>query len=56
MGQYHPCFKASNFPEIDTMLGKEEYNAALNCAREKGLIRLDNKDMVDLLKSLLQSV
>ncbi len=52
MEQYHPCFKASEFPAINRVLGKTEYDIALSSAKKKGLIRLDRKDMDTLLRSL----
>jgi putative pyruvate formate lyase activating enzyme len=52
MEQYHPCYKASRFPEINWMLSRAEYNAALAAAKKKGLVRLDKKEMADFLRNL----
>lgn len=40
MAQYHPCFKAHNFPEIDRRITGNEYRQARMCAVDEGL-RLD---------------
>lgn len=39
MDQYHPCYKANRFPEINRRITAEEYSEALEIARSKGLHR-----------------
>ncbi len=39
MEQYHPCFRASRFPEIDRRPTAEEFRQATDAAREAGLVR-----------------
>jgi len=52
MDQYRPCGKASEFPPIDRRLGNDEFQKALNLARNAGLHRLDQKDWLRILKKL----
>ena len=42
MDQYRPCHKASDWPELSRRISQEEYERALDAAREAGLRRLDN--------------
>jgi putative pyruvate formate lyase activating enzyme len=41
MDQYHPCYRADEYPPLALPLSKEEYAAALRLARRYGLTRLD---------------
>jgi putative pyruvate formate lyase activating enzyme len=41
MEQYHPCFKAAQYPPLHRRLTREEFDAALVMAHEAGLRRLD---------------
>lgn len=52
MGQYHPCGRAEDYPELRRPLTGEEYRQALAAAREFGLTRLDQPDLGRLLQSL----
>ena len=39
MDQYHPCYRAREFPELTRGITEEEYGEALKIAREEGLWR-----------------
>lgn len=39
MDQYRPCYKAFNYPEIARRITAEEYDEAIELAREAGLYR-----------------
>lgn len=41
MAQYHPAFKAREYPELNRRLRVEEYQAAIDLAKGLGLTRLD---------------
>jgi putative pyruvate formate lyase activating enzyme len=41
MDQYHPCYRAAEYPLLDRPLSRQEYLEALQFAREFGLHRLD---------------
>ena len=41
MGQYHPCYRADQYPEIDRRITPQEYKYALQTALDAGLSRLD---------------
>jgi len=41
MDQYHPCFKAIDYPPLDRRITIEEYRMAVKAARKAGLRRLD---------------
>ena len=41
MDQYHPCFKASQYPELDRPITNDEYQAAIDMAVNAGLYRFD---------------
>lgn len=41
MAQYHPCYKAFDFPEIARRVTPEEYRKVVRRARELGLTNLD---------------
>jgi putative pyruvate formate lyase activating enzyme len=42
MDQYHPCYRADDYPPLDRSVSRDEYLAALRLARQLGL-RLDNR-------------
>ncbi|MFZ5775821.1 MAG: radical SAM protein [Thermodesulfobacteriota bacterium] len=52
MDQYRPCGRARDFPPLDRVLLSEEYQAALAIADEAGLTRLDQRQVVELLRRL----
>jgi putative pyruvate formate lyase activating enzyme len=52
MDQYRPCGKAHQCPPINRRLTNEEYNEALDMARDAGLRRLDQRDWVRILRKL----
>ena len=41
MSQYRPMYKAFDFPEISRRITREEYEEAVDCARNLGLTNLD---------------
>jgi len=41
MGQYHPCYRASDNPPLDRPVTTQEYRRALEAAKRQGLTRLD---------------
>ena len=41
MGQYHPCYRADQYPEIDRRITPQEYKYALQTALDAGLSGLD---------------
>ena len=41
MDQYHPCYRAGEFPPLDRPLRPGEFQAALSAAARHGLHRLD---------------
>jgi len=41
MDQYHPCYRADQYPELARALRGEEYDAALVAAMRHGITRLD---------------
>ncbi|MET0092528.1 MAG: radical SAM protein [Sedimenticola sp.] len=43
MDQYHPCYRADNYPPLDRPLEANEYREAVNRALELGLRRLDSR-------------
>jgi putative pyruvate formate lyase activating enzyme len=43
MDQYRPCHKANTYPELNRRITREEYNEALEVAREAGIERLDKR-------------
>ncbi|WP_455222229.1 radical SAM protein [Kaarinaea lacus] len=46
MDQYHPCYRADEFPAVDRPLSLEEYQDALDTAHRAGLARLDRRQRV----------
>jgi putative pyruvate formate lyase activating enzyme len=55
MDQYHPCYRAHEYPEIDRMLSVEEYNQAMRAARAAGLHRFAEQDISRLVAMLAGS-
>jgi len=43
MDQYHPCYRADEYPAVDRPITKEEYQHARDLARRAGLERLDHR-------------
>ncbi|MHB9112117.1 MAG: radical SAM protein [Thermoleophilia bacterium] len=43
MDQYHPCFRASEYPPLDRPIRRQEYEEALRLAEKYGLRRLDRQ-------------
>jgi putative pyruvate formate lyase activating enzyme len=41
MAQYHPCYRAYEYPELARCITRAEWDQALHLAREAGLRRLD---------------
>ena len=52
MDQYRPCGRAGHFPPIDRRPTHEEYQDAMDGAREAGLTRLDERDWVRIFRKL----
>jgi putative pyruvate formate lyase activating enzyme len=44
MDQYHPCYRAWDYPPLDRSITASEYQAALQRARAHGLKRLDRRE------------
>jgi putative pyruvate formate lyase activating enzyme len=44
MAQYHPCHKASQFPELSRPITGEEFTEAVELAESYGLHRLDHRE------------
>ena len=49
MDQYHPCGELEKFPELNRAVTPQEYEEALNAAREAGLSRFDSRQRPILL-------
>ena len=43
MDQYHPCYRADNYPPLNRSLSRKEYREALKMADRFGLKRLDQR-------------
>ena len=43
MDQYRPAYKARHFPELSRPITRQEYNSAIEMARDAGLDRLDDR-------------
>ncbi len=43
MDQYHPCYRAGDYPPLDRSLRHDEYEQALDLAAKHGLQRLDSR-------------
>jgi putative pyruvate formate lyase activating enzyme len=46
MAQYRPCYEAANAPEVNRRITQQEYQRAVQLAREAGLRRLDERWLV----------
>lgn len=46
MDQYHPCYRADNYPPLNRSLSREEYREALKMADRFGLKRLDQRHVL----------
>jgi putative pyruvate formate lyase activating enzyme len=44
MDQYYPCGNAAKYPPLDHRVSRDEYEDALNAAREEGITRLDRRE------------
>jgi putative pyruvate formate lyase activating enzyme len=44
MDQYYPCGSAAKYPPLDHCITRDEYEEALNAAREEGISRLDRRE------------
>ena len=44
MDQYHPCYRADEYPPLDRPLSEREYASALGIAQRYGLWRLDRRE------------
>jgi putative pyruvate formate lyase activating enzyme len=53
MDQYRPCGRAKQFPPIDRRPTHEEFQDAMDAARQAGLTRLDERDWVRVLTKLV---
>ncbi|MCB2182267.1 MAG: radical SAM protein [Desulfobulbaceae bacterium] len=52
MEQYHPLYKARNYPPIDTPLSRAEYETAVKEAKNAGLKRLEQSGLLQLLEKM----
>jgi putative pyruvate formate lyase activating enzyme len=43
MDQYRPAFQAHHYPELNQRITREDYNSAVQMARDAGLTRLDER-------------
>jgi putative pyruvate formate lyase activating enzyme len=53
MDQYRPCGRAGDFPPIDRRPTHEEFQDAMNAAKDAGLTRLDERDWMRILRKLV---
>jgi len=49
MDQYRPCYRASDFPELNRRITNAEYVNAVQLAQDAGLCRLDDRRSMPLL-------
>lgn len=49
MAQYHPDYRADRYPLLNRRITPEEYQAALQMAKEAGLYRLDRRQPLFVL-------
>ncbi len=54
MAQYHPCYKASDMPQLARPVSTQEFHAAITLAHRQGLSRLDSPDIPLPLKLILR--
>ncbi len=52
MDQYHPCYRAAEFAELNRELRPDEYEQAMKVARKAGLHRFEERDLGRLLALL----
>jgi len=50
MAQYHPCHNAFDIPQLARPVSREEFNEAVDLARQQGLHRLDKQQIASPLK------
>lgn len=50
MAQYHPCYQAFDIPQLARPVSREEFNEAVDLARQQGLHRLDKQQIASTLK------
>ena len=50
MAQYHPCYKAFDMPALARALNRQEYDEAIDLARQHGLNRLDRHNTSPLIR------
>jgi len=50
MAQYRPCYRASEVPGLARPISAEEYQEALWLAKQAGLMRLDERHPVEILR------
>jgi putative pyruvate formate lyase activating enzyme len=55
MDQYRPCGRADQFPPLDRRPTHEEFQDAMDAAKEAGLTRLDERDWVRILRKLIKN-
>jgi putative pyruvate formate lyase activating enzyme len=53
MDQYRPCGRAGSFPPIDRRPTHEEFQDAMDAAKDAGLTRLDERDWARILRKLV---
>lgn len=49
MDQYHPCFKAFDYPQLNKAITRQEYRQVIEYAKKAGLTRLDKEDLRGML-------
>jgi len=54
MAQYHPCYKAFDMPSLARPVSKEEFQEAVELARQQGLHRLDKCQFMSPLRFVLR--
>ncbi len=54
MAQYHPCYKAFEFPQLSRPINQQELSEAIELARQQGLNRLDRYHFSSPLRLILK--
>lgn len=54
MGQYHPCYKAFDIPQLSRPITRQEFDEAVDLAHQQGLYRLDSPHFPRPLKFILR--
>jgi len=49
MNQYHPCYRADDYPDMNRSITRQEYQEAIDAAHNAGLHRLDEKRAIHWL-------